>query len=382
MFVLCFASFTSEANILDFVKKLTLIQEQERILQSKEHKELKNIAKKSLKFVVLIHTFNEKAKKDHLIYNSELQPRETPFSYDHGVTNGTIISKTGYVVATYAGVKNSSRIIISLDSELKQNSIDSKMIITGSDYEAKIIREYPEFNITILKILPKNATEQFPYVTFGNINELKKSGETILNKSAFSLGKAAGKNFVTINKPTNSENTFRVIASPIENVGYEIIDGISYLTLNNSVLGTCLFPENSGGCIIDKNGKMLGIPDYQTSNKLFYLSKFVAIPIDVVRKVCKITIPTLMDNSFEHKPFGTTFLDNQDGRVYVETVEEGSEADNAGIKQGDVILKMAEKDIANAKTMQNLIDRSIGDGSITFKILRDNKNVIDIDINR
>jgi putative serine protease PepD len=346
---------------------------------SKKDKELFESVKDLLPAVVLIHSFSDRATKNHLIYNSALHPRETAEDYDHSVTNGVIVHKNGYVVTPYDTLKHSSRIIVSINSENKKNNVNSTMIITDDDYEAKIVKEIPELNITILKLDGK-AGEVFQYVEIGSTFEYNRHAKSKRSTgAAVAIGKARGANFVTRNKFANTLNSFGVVASPIENMFIEKIDGAEYIVLDNKVSGSCMSPENAGGAIIDKSGKLIGIPDYVKSSSMFF-TKYVAIPANVIKKAMYVAVPAVFNDTHELK-FGITFVDLPKGEkgVRIETVEKGSRADAAGLLQSDIVRKINNEPVTNANTFKNLLDRSIWDGSVFLTIEREG-NLIEIEV--
>ena len=67
--------------------------------------------------------------------------------------------------------------------------------------------------------------------------------------------------------------------------------------------------------------------------------------------------------------------------VAVKSVSLKSIADDAGIQAGDVILKFNSDTVTDAETFANLEKASIGDQTVTLKVLRKN-NLLDIEIYR
>lgn len=388
----CYAKNPSQ----NIITTSTLNAEIKDFLNSNDHNDAAIAVKKSLPSIVLIHSFSDKAPKSHLIYNGAAKIRETRLVYDHSVISGTIIHPSGYIVTTYDTLKNSSRIIVSINSELRGNNVDSKMMITADDYEAKVVQEIPELNITILKIDSKNG-EDFLHMEFGNIGALKNTQDMMLHKCSFAIGKAAGENFITRESYANSKNNFQVMAYPIEKITLEKINGVEYLSLENSIIGTCVTPENAGGAVMDSYGRMIGISDYVKSKQQFF-TKYVAIPVNVVKKALDLAVPSIM-SKLKAEPFGVTFSDASEGQyknfhisdigekgnrligACVESVEKDSIADQSGIKQSDLILKFNGNIVENAASISNMLLRSFGDGSVVLTILR-GRNVLEIEVFR
>ncbi len=376
---LIYASKNYTKDIADNIKSYT---------KKISKKSTKEIIKKAMRSVVLIHTFSEGAQKNndsHLIHNSEINPRDKELKYYHGITNGTIIDKSGYIVSTYNSLQNSSEIIVSIDSEFDDNTHDiNTLLIDKNNYKARIIKNIPELNISILKIDPRNNDENFPYINIGNISDLENSDNKMVYKNCFALGKCLGEHFVTLNKTSNTSNKFDVIVSPIETVLYKKIEGIKYLELKNKVLGSCVYPENSAGPIIDEYGNMIGISDYQASSKTFFTEE-LAIPVNIIKKAINIAVPNLIPSN-SGVDIGIFEVENIEGvsdnikkGIRIISIKHDSIAENSGLKVDDIIVRFNKENVTNKNVFKNLLDQSIGENSFTLTIIRNNK-IIEIEI--
>ncbi len=67
-------------------------------------------------------------------------------------------------------------------------------------------------------------------------------------------------------------------------------------------------------------------------------------------------------------------LDDDNGKVIVEAVTEGSIAEKAGIKKGDVILTVGGKDVNRRRQVNKAVKKDAGK-LVKFRLLRDGKNV-------
>lgn len=355
-------------------------------VKSEDFQSVTESLKKYFQAVVLLRTFSDKATEDGLIRNSALNPRDSKHMYNKGVTNGVVISPDGYIVANYNSVKNSSMILVSINSEKRKNTATDQMIITSDDRKARIVKEFPELNIVILKIDQIHKNEEFRYIEIGNIEKLKSSEGGF--DSGYTIGKAVGENFVTPNKSANSNNSFDVVAVPVKSIILENIDGAEYLVLKNNITGWCVFPENDGGAVVYE-GKLLGVVDYRATKSVFF-SKELAIPANVVRRAVNMAVPGLLakhvevDLGMNVKDLKEDALGIKKDKVFgilVESLEKGSIADKHGIMPGDVILKFNSSFLKNVRSFQNMLNRSIGDSIVSLTILR-NEKLIEIEIIR
>ncbi|MDR2075196.1 MAG: S1C family serine protease [Holosporales bacterium] len=348
----------------------------DKFLSSDEHKESTNIAKKLLPAVVLIHIFDDNKKDDKKIYNAAVNDGQE--KHYHSVISGTIIHPLGYVVTTCDTLVEGARIIVSINSEDRKNAVNSNMIITKDDYEAKIIKKIPNLNVAVLKIDKKDETD-FAYANLSNIGTAMNKKNLMLNKCSFAIGKALGEKSFSDSEYVSKKNSFHTSALPVETIFMERIDGIWFAIARNSVMTACvILPENAGGAIIDNSGRVVGIIDYKSSKKQLF-AKNIIIPANVVKKALGLaSVPAI--NVLNKKEFGATFKDNKDKKgVYVDTVQKDSLADQSGIFQGDTIMKLNEESVDDSKSLKNMLDRASGDGTTILTILR-NKKIIEIEI--
>lgn len=354
---------------------------------------LNDIVKKYSDAVVLIHTISNLAEDDGFIYNSSIKKRLKKHHYKHGVISGVLLSEDGIVCTTNTGVMNSDKIVVSVKSELKPFSQDSKITLGENDYKAKIIKIIPDLNLAFLKITPVKG-HKFDYLKLGNDTNLVNNNNIILNGSVV-IGKAKGENFVTLSHPANLRNNFSVIANGIEKLSYKKINGTPVLLLDNTITNTSVFPENEGGPIVDKEGKLLGIAF--VNNKDFSIASSMAIPVSVIKQAIKIAVPHMV-HSLNDAYIGITttvsefqfpeslkktlnLFSDVSSVVKVESVDLDSAANKAGIRAKDIILKFNDDFVKDVETYKNLEKASWGEQTIVLKILRDGK-LIDVEINR
>lgn len=383
----------SNAEITD---KKELNKKIENLSTLNEIDRMKKLIQTHSKAVVLIHTLSSSAKDDGLIYNTALKKRLKKHHYYHGVTSGVILSKGGIVCATYDGTMNSDEIIVSIDSELREITANTKILLTKNDYKAKVIKAIPELNLIFLKINPKK-NESFDFLKLGNDSILINMNNNFIHNGAVVIGKAKGDRFVTISRPANSTNNFDIFSSGVEKLSYQKIDGSPLLIIENAISSDGVLPENNGGAIISLDGKLIGLAIINKDD--FSKSSSLGIPVSVIKQAAKIAVPILLDLG-ANSQFGIKAKDCEDLKlsktdrkvmgiddkkepfgIIVKSVALGSLADNTGIQAGDIILKFNNDIVKKYKTFQNLEKNSIGMQTIILKILR-NGTAFDMEINR
>ncbi len=391
--LICFGIVFNILYSQEIMTKDQLSKAVSNISKEQINNELNDIVKKYSDAVVLIHMISNFAEDDGLIYNSAIKKRLKKHHYKHGVISGVLLSKDGIVCTTSNGVMNSDKIIVSIKSELNRLSKDSKIILGENDYEAKIVKIIPDLNLAFLKITPKKGCE-FNYLKLGNDTSLINKNGILLNSSVI-IGKAKGENFVTQSLPANSKNNFSIIAKGIEKLSYKKVSGTSILLIENTITNSAVSPENEGGAVIDRDGKLLGIAF--VNNKNFSITSSMAIPVSKIKQAIKIAIPYMLSSSNDSyigiNPIMTDFtlpenlkrtlnmISDINSVVKVDAIELDSPANRAGVKSQDIILKFNDDFVKDIETYKNLEKSSWGEQTVSLKILRDNK-LFDVEISR
>jgi S1-C subfamily serine protease len=368
--------------------------ERQRAAFTDRNQALIALVREVVKAVVLVHWFFD-VRDDRSIH--PLFPMGEKSKQFHKVCSGVCVTANGHIVTSCPlGEAKIKRIVVSVNSESRPRVDGSGMVLTEDDYEAEVVRHFPDLGISVLKIEKKVQSLDFPYVPLGDDSRLREKG-TLLHRSAFAIGKSVGEQFITYNVRANRKNNFSLLAYPIEYVSYELVDGVGYIALRNNVFGSCVFPENAGGGVIDEKGQLIGIVDFsKTKEEMFFLE--LAVPVSVVKQAMRIAAPSLFAEEFD-SDLGMTFKEIKDypiqaakktlSKLYgekkvgvlIETVEKDSMADSGELHPGDIILECNGQPVENTICMENMAKRQIGERTIEFRILR-GKNIIDIVLRR
>ncbi len=148
---------------------------------------------------------------------------------------------------------------------------------------------------------------------------------------------------------------------------------------------------NSGGPLVNANGEIIGITSLKLAATGVEGMGF-AIPIEtalnyatkeekgdtIARPQLGVSLMNLQDAIYAYYP-RLNGLDATNG-VYVDSVTKDSPAEAGGIKAGDVIVKIDDKDVDDLAYLRYLLfNHTVGD-KIKVTVYRDGKN-IDLDIN-
>lgn len=267
--------------------------------------------------------------------------------------SGIIISEDGYILTNNHVVSSSSKSTYYDISE----ATSVKVTLSSGDkktYDAKIVGKDSQTDLAVLKIDAKGLTA----AEFANSDSVKIGEFTMAVGNPLDLGTTITCGVVSaINREVDDDdgNKFKCIQTDA--------------AINSG---------NSGGALVNSKGQVIGVNTLKVSSTGVEGIGF-AIPINSTLNV----IEELKTYSKVRRPYiGITGrnLDEKTAKahslvqgVYVYSVDEYSAAEKAGLKVGDVITALNNKEI---KTMDELNEEknkhSIGD-KLTLKIYRDGK---------
>ncbi|MCO8194331.1 MULTISPECIES: S1C family serine protease [Anaerofustis] len=246
--------------------------------------------------------------------------------------SGVIITSDGYIATNNHVVEGASKITVT--------TADSK------SYTAKLVGRDEQTDIAVLKIEAtglKNAT-------LGKSSSLEVGDEVVAIGNP--LGELSGTVTNGIVSALNREVT-------IEN------ETMSLIQTNASINA-----GNSGGGLFDKNGLLVGIVNAKASGENVEGLGF-AIPIDTAKEV----IEQIMDYGYVkgRVTSGLTLIDILDKQtamqygvnelgVYIYSVEEGSNAEKAGLKSGYIVTAVNDTKVESASVFKAVINKlEVGD---------------------
>ena len=232
--------------------------------------------------------------------------------------SGFIITADGYIVTNYHVIDSADTVKVTL--------------YDGSTYDAKIVGGDEDYDIAVLKI---EATG-LKAVTFGDSSKLQ-----------------VGEDIAAIGNPLG-ELTFSMSEGIVSCVDRAInLDGTPF---NMIQVTAAINPGNSGGPLFNTYGEVVGIVSakYSSYSNTAVEGLGFAIPINDVLAM----VEDIMENGrVTNRPYFGIMASSvsanyarQNGLavsygVYVNSVEEGTAAEKAGMKAGDVIVKVGEKKI-------------------------------------
>lgn len=288
------------------------------------------------------------------------------FGQQGGLMQGYMMPRSNQKLDDYTQVSYGSGVIISQDGLIITNnhviSSGSKVSVTlsdGTQYEAKILGQDESSDLAVLKIEATNLKA----VSIGSSKDLQ-----------------VGQSVVAIGNPLSEEFSQTVTNGIISGVNRKLkADNQSFsLIQTNAAINS----GNSGGALVDSNGKLIGINTAKISAEGVEGIGF-AIPIDEAMTI----VQELVDKgSIEHAYIGfsgyllTEELAKQagvdyKGGVIVASVVNNGPADQAGIEPYDIIVKVDDVDVTSFEDITGLLAKKKPKDKITLTVIRNNKTV-------
>lgn len=254
-------------------------------------------------------------------------PFTGPASEESGIGTGFIIESNGKIIT--------NRHVVSAS-----NARYRVVLKDGTDYEVSEIQRDPFLDLAILKI---NA-QDLPTVSLGDSDKLKV-GQTVV-----AIGNALGRftNTVTVG-----------VVSGIGR-GITASSGLGRSEVLDDVIQTdaALNPGNSGGPLLNLSGQVIGI-NVATTEGADNIG--FSIPVNALKSVLegyqargRIVRPFL-GVEYVIVTEDLSVLRKLPQGAFIQRVVEGTPADKAGLKAGDIITRIDGKDISEENTLAKVI---------------------------
>ncbi len=260
----------------------------------------------------------------------------------HALGSGFVISADGLILTNAHVVRDAKRVTVKLADR--------------REFKAKVLGVDAPTDIAVLKI----DAQGLPTVRLGNSNQLD-----------------VGDYVLAIGQPYGFEES---ATAGIVSAKGRSLPGDSYVPFIQT--DVAVNPGNSGGPLFDSSGAVVGINSQIYSNTGGYEGVSFAIPINVAMHIEK----QIADHGkVEHARLGVEVqpvtqslaasfnLDKPSGAL-VAKVEPDSAAMRAGIKPGDVILKVNGDPVSSAGDLSAKIGMAKPDATVTLDVWRGGKH--------
>lgn len=183
---------------------------------------------------------------------------------------------------------------------------------------------------------------------------------------------------MAIGSPLGYENTCTTgIVSAVGRNGAVQDGNNTYYNSNVIQTDAAINPGNSGGALVDSEGKLIGIVEYLASNSESSAGLGFAIPQSTAQDIAEKIIGKGGSVASAFLGVVTTSADDNTGQeskgLEVSAVVKGSAADEAGIKAGDVLTKVDDKQIGSYSDLKSAISPKTAGDKVTLTWTHDGK---------
>jgi putative serine protease PepD len=258
---------------------------------------------------------------------------------DSGLGTGILLDKQGDILTNDHVVDGANRFSVTFDS-------------TNQTHSAKLVGTDPSDDLAIVKIDPSG-----------------------LNLTPLNLGDSStvqvGQTVYALGNPFGYTNSFSEgIVSGLNRT----MTAPNGFTIGHSIqTDAAINPGNSGGPLLDGNGNVVGINAQIASNGAPAGGEGqnngvgFAIPINIAKSV----IPQIeRTGHVSHGYLGVATADSKTAGATVASVQSGSPAEQAGIRQGDVIRTIDGKAVSSSEDVVSAISGRSAGTKITIGIER------------
>ncbi len=269
-----------------------------------------------------------------------------PYSREvQGSGSGVIIREDGYIVTNNHVIAGANAIEVTLNN--------------NRTYPARLIGTDPATDVALIKI----EESGLPIVPFADSDHLRL-GEWVLAigspydlRSTITAGIVSAKGR-SMPKDSNNPNEFRIE---------------SFIQTDAAVN-----PGNSGGALVNKEGKLVGVNTAIISQTGSYAGYSFAVPSNIVKRITD----DLMDYGTVHRArLGIVMLPINDeiakelklssvNGVYITDMASDSAAAEAGIKVGDVVVEIGGSKVTGVSSVQELVNNFHPGDRAEVKVIR------------
>lgn len=299
------------------------------------------VAKKATNSVVYIQSKYASTRSQDAFHFGQVMPSMASGS-------GVIISDDGYIVTNNHVVEDATNVEVTLED--------------NRSYTAKIIGTDPTTDLALIKINEENLD----FLPYGDSDDVTVGQWVLAVGNPYDL---------------TSTVTAGIVSAKARNIGI-LRDAVNNLQIESFIqTDAAVNPGNSGGALINTSGQLIGINSAIASRTGSYTGYSFAIPVNLVKKVMDdllefgIVQRGLLGIQIRDVNAQLAEQENLDvvQGVYVSEVNEGSGADEAGIKKNDVIIGIDGKEIKNTSRLQELVAVHRPGEKVEVELLRDGK---------
>ncbi|MEV6324827.1 trypsin-like peptidase domain-containing protein [Nocardia sp. NPDC051787] len=271
---------------------------------------------------------------------------------DNGATgSGVVIDGGGYIVT--------NNHVISMAAQDKSNRAAIQVQFSdGTRVPAQVVGRDPKTDLAVLKVDVKNLT----------VAQLGKSGDVQVGDDVLAIGSPLG-----LSKTVTS-GIVSALHRPVKLEG----EGSDTKAVIDAVqTDASINPGNSGGALVDMDGRVIGINTAIRSETGGSVGLGFAIPVDMMTEVVQTLI---RDGVVHHSIIGLSARTKQvanevmSGAAVADVTPSGPAA-KAGIVEGDVIVKVGDREVTGPDELVVAVQsHEIGE-TVNVQLIRDGRQV-------
>jgi serine protease DegQ len=241
-----------------------------------------------------------------------------------GLGSGVIVSSNGYVLTNNHVIEGADEIEVFLN--------DSRHGV------AKVIGTDPDTDLAVLKI----ELDQLPVIVLGNSDSLEVGDQVLAIGNPFGVGQTVTSGIVSaLGRNQLGINTFE----------------------NFIQTDAAINPGNSGGALVDTNGNLLGINTAIYSRSGGSMGIGFAIPVSTAKMVLEGLVRDgqvtrgwigVEPNDLSPELAEAFGVQVQEGVIITGVLQNGPAA-KAGVRPGDVITRIGERDVTDVSQLLSVV---------------------------
>ncbi len=304
-------------------------------------------ARRSMPAVVHIFTSKDVKSSRHPLLDDPVfrhffgdRLEDAPRQRSSGLGSGVIVSPDGYVLTNNHVIEAADEIEVALND--------------GRKFPAKLVGRDPETDLAVLKL---QGNGQLPAITFASRDALQVGDVVLAIGNPFGVGQTVTMGIVSaLGRSHLGINTFE-----------------NYIQTDAAIN-----PGNSGGALVDSGGNLVGINTAIYSRSGGSLGIGFAIPVSIARNVLEQIVATgevtrgwVGVEIQEVTPeLAESFGLPEAGGALIAGVLRDSPAERAGIRPGDVLIRVEDKVVRDPKSMLETVAELRPGHNAVFRVRR------------
>lgn len=260
--------------------------------------------------------------------------------------SGVIIKNDGYIITNNHVVQDADSIQVILND--------------NRTYSAKIIGTDASADLAVIKIDAKDL----PIIEFGDSDKTKIGQWVLAVGNPFNLTSTVTAGIISAKARNLNILGNKMNQNPLE-----------FFIQTDAAVN----PGNSGGALVDLDGKLIGINTAIASNTGSYAGYSFAIPSNIVKKITE----DIMKYGTTQKAFlglniaevNSNLAQNKGIKevrgLYIASVLENGAANKAGLKEGDILTKIDGKNVNSNAELNEILAQSSPGEKIKITVERD-----------